>query len=229
MDDGSQVSGATIEPMRRKFRGGSVRNRRVEIDFSPILKRIEAAAVGASVELTDANPGVLWNDLYQELCEHPLMRRPVGRRAGDQYIGLFVGNNHPFFVDEDGVLRAQELSVTAREREWIRKQTQKEQKLANAFPKETLNAFLEKRLVGKVHGKLYWFVPVVHDVPRCSGVDTQTGHPLLWNERKTTFRQDKALSDEERKSFLALPRLTREEILGRAPTRGSWAHIPIKE
>ncbi len=223
----SGVSGGTIEPMRRKLRGGSSRDRRVEIDLRAITKRIEAAAVGASVKLTDANPGTRFDDLYKELCDHPLMLRPTGRRAGDNLINAIIDNGGPYFVDDDGILRKHEMSDVTRIHRQLLKKGKSEHELARLFPKEQLDTFLEKRIVGKVSGVLFWFVPVRHVETQFNGTDPNSGRPTFWKKSETSYRQDAALAPEEMTFFKALPELIQRNILARAPVRGNFAATPI--
>ncbi len=221
------ISGGTIEPMRRKRRGGSARDRQVEIDLRAITTRIEASAVGASVELTESNPGTRFDDLYKKLCDHRLMRSPTKRHAGDILIRTLISNNGPYFVDEDGILRKREMSDVTRDSKRLLKKGNSESELARLFPKEQLDVFLEKRVIGKVSGKLFWFVPVRHEEPQFNGVDPNSGRPKFWKKTETSYRQDAALEPEEIAFFNALPELIQRNILARAPTRGNFASTPI--
>lgn len=185
---------------RPRRRGQHSRAEDRTIDTKPILRRLRGGV------------GRVWDELYSELCQHPLMRRPDGRAEGEAAISEHVSAHQAdrawttFFVDEGGILRQRPDNTTVKPAK------------APDHDQAALDAFLAGRVIGERSGNLFWFDPIPRDVKTFQSVCKDTGRPKYTREPKTYFRQGRPLDEEEVETFAAFPALERRNVLNRAPT-----------
>lgn len=160
--------------------------------------------------------GTDWNVVLGKINGLNGMRRPETRAAYLRCVGDNVATsedvlpNAKFYVDALGRLARREQAKIAND--------------GSARPvvlsKEVVD-FLDRRSIGTRGDTLFWFDPIPSKTRKFAGNDPRTGVPIYYDQRRTAFRQGRALNDEETATFVDLDEAVRVEILAKAP-----AHSP---